>query len=427
MLFSDLYKSTKSPLSRLRRHSNPAPASSDFDPDLMSRDKSKQKDAIKRVLAKKIRDDWHFEWSPSSAKSKSGNAATGAAAEPHQDDIVQDETDSEDEAASTYSTVSEDLTQFRPRVEWLSDIPDDEDDGAPMPPLAYRFDSPDAIGVSVKSSALDSSAKRRKQVRDEMEWNDGLACFNARRDAWTGAKVARVRPKPATSPATSPTSKRLSFWHLSNSPLPSPTDSLRASTSLSPSATRTSGDTTVVSSSDADYREAKTREDSSTYPVETLIPVPQPLLPPNTPMRASITAATYPTIYDKIVLQSAIPSCPVNLGDVVRACVAGWKRDGEWPPRAAEPPPVVAVRRRKKESSPDQRPNASKRMSFSFLGRRQSVAGDPAAMTGVIPQPDREETSRATNKAFRKSIQRVLGLGHERTVSNTSNTSAVAG
>ncbi|KAI1412414.1 hypothetical protein F5Y13DRAFT_163537 [Hypoxylon sp. FL1857] len=427
MLFSDLYKSTKSPLSRLRRHSNTPPAVPDYDPDLVSRDKTKQKDAIKRVLADKVRNDWNFKWPSSSAKpiSEAGGRTT-VTATAQQDDHAIEESDSGDDAASTYSTVSEDLAHFRPRSEWLSDMPDDDDDDIPVSPSAYRFDSPDAVGDSVKAAALAKSAKRRRQVREEMEWNQGLACFNARRDAWTGAKAARVRPKPASPTPMSPASKRLSWWHLSASPpTSSPTESVGATTPLSPAATRTSGDTTVVASSDAEYKYSKTKEDTSTYPVETLIPIPQPLLPAATPMRASITPATYPTIYDKIILQSATPSCPVNLSDVIRACVTGWKRDGEWPPRATEPPPVVAVRRRKKESSQDSKTTASKRMSFSFLGRRQSVVGDPSNMAeGTSPHPD---ASQPPARAFRKSIQRVLGFGHERTASNTNNQGTVAG
>ncbi|KAI0843712.1 hypothetical protein F5Y06DRAFT_291632 [Hypoxylon sp. FL0890] len=426
MLFSDLYKSTKSPLSRLRRHSHTAPAVPDYDPDLVSRDKSKQKDAIKRVLADRVRNDWNFKWPSSSIKTTSeADGKTGATTMAPKDDLVVEETDSGDDAASTYSTVSEDLSHFRPRSEWLSDMPDDDDDDLPASPSAYRFDSPDAVGASVKAATLAKSAKRRRQVREEMEWNEGLACFNARRDAWTGAKAARVRPKPAPSTPVSPSSKRLSWWHLSASPpTSSPTESIGATTPLSPTATRTSGDTTVVASSDAEYKESKTKEDTSTYPVETLIPIPQPLIPAETPMRASITPATYPTIYDKIVVQSATPSCPINLGDVVRACVTGWKRDGEWPPRAVEPPPVVAVRRKKKESSQDSKTTASKRLSFSFLGRRQSAGGDPSNMAEDTSHPD---ASQLSGKAFRKSIQRALGFGHERTVSNIGNQGTVAG
>ncbi|KAI1100295.1 hypothetical protein F4804DRAFT_50487 [Jackrogersella minutella] len=429
MLFSDLYKSTKSPLSKLRRHSQvTSSAVPEYDPDLMSRDKSKQKDAIKRFLAARVRNDWLFQWPPPrSAKPGTRSAVTGAAAGASKEDNIAEESDSEDDAASTYSTVSEDLAHFRPRSEWLSDMPDDDDD-VPLPPSAYRFDTPDAVGALIKAEALAKSAKRRRAVRSETEWNDGLACFNARRDAWTGAKAARVRPKPPSPTVTSPASKRMSWWRLSTSPFPpSPTESIGPATPLSPSATRTSGDTTVVASSDAECKEAKPKEDSSTYPVKTLIPIPQPLLPSSTPMRASITPAAYSTIYEKIVIQSATPSCPVNLSDVVRSCVAGWKRDGEWPPRATEPPPVVAVRRRKKESSSDSKAHASKRMSFSFLGRRQSVAGDPGNLVESTPHPEKQETSQATSKAFRKSLQRFIGFGNERSLSNASNHGTVAG
>ncbi|KAI2634404.1 hypothetical protein GGS26DRAFT_590246 [Hypomontagnella submonticulosa] len=425
MLFSDLYKSTKSPLSRLRHHSHSTnPTTVDYDPDLLSRDKVKQKDAIKRVLTEKTRNDWHFEWPP--AKQISGDVRTEVAARTNEDDLVVEETDSDDESASVYSTVSEDLTHYRPRSEWLSDAPGDDNDDGPVLPSAYRFDNPDAVGTSVKAAALAKSAKRRRAVRAEMEWNNGLACFNARRDAWTGAKAARIRPKPTSPTTTSPAAKRLSWWHLSTSPSPSsPTESTSASAPLSPSATRTSGDTTVVSS-DAEFKEAKTKEDTSTYPVETLIPIPQPLLPPATPMRASITPAAYMTIYDKIVVQSATPSCPVNLSDVVRSCVTGWKRDGEWPPRSMDPPPVVAVRRRKKENGTDSKANAGKRMSFSFLGRRQSAGGASNTLAESTSHPERDSSSQATGKAFRKSLQRVLGLGHERTPSNTSNNGTAA-
>ncbi|KAI0131129.1 hypothetical protein F4814DRAFT_157225 [Daldinia grandis] len=432
MLFSDLYKSTKSPILRLRHHSHPAPVALDYDPDLVSRDKAKQKEAIKRVLAAKIRNDWHFEWPPAAINSNSAHAETGTAPERHDEDIVVEDIDSGDDTASVYSTVSEDLTHFRPRSEWLSDMPDDDDDdGIPISPSAYRFDTPDAVGTSVKVAALAKSAKRRRAVRSEMEWNDGLACFNARRDAWTGAKAARIRPKATSPVVTSPAAKRLSWWHISTSPSPSsPTESVGASTTLSPSATRTSGDTTAVSSSDAEFRETRAKDDSSTYPVETLVPIPQPLLPPTTPMRASITVATYPTIYDKIVIQSAKPSCPVNLGDVIRSCVAGWKRDGEWPPRGTDPPPVVAVRRKKDSGAGGRnnasRSNASKRMSFSFLGRRQSVGGAPNNLAESTSHPEKEDASHTTGKAFRKGLQRVLGLGHERTSSNTSNQASIA-
>lgn len=66
----------------------------------------------------------------------------------------------------------------------------------------------------------------------------------------------------------------------------------------------------------------------------TLVPVPPPLVPRSNAVRAAITPAAYPSIYSKIVVQGLAPTIPVNLGDVVRAMVEGWKRDGEWPPKS---------------------------------------------------------------------------------------------
>ncbi|KAI1753084.1 hypothetical protein F4782DRAFT_97261 [Xylaria castorea] len=440
MLFSDLYKSTKLPLSRLRQHSQ-QPVSRDYDPDLVSKDKAKQKEAVRRFLAERIRNDWVFNWPPASdgedvEKPVSGDpveqveplqtqqptvekvketdeAALGVDDDGYHCDDDDDEDNDDYDVASIYSIISEDLAHFFPRIEWLSDL-SDEDPNEPASPLAYRFETPDAVGSAVKATELARSAKRRREARAEMEWNSGLACFSARRDAWTGAKVVRIRPKPIESTPTSPAAKRLSFWRLSNSSSPSsPTDSPAESTvgtaPLSPSGTRTSGDTTALSSVDTEPKELKTKEDSSQYPVQTLLPIPPPLLPAANPMRASITPASYTAIYDKIIVHALTPACPVNLADVLRACVVGWKRDGEWPPRPIEVPPVVAVRKKKrKDSNIEKRASIGRRLSFNFLGRRLSAGSDPNAAS---TSPTKDDVGAA--KGVKRSLQRVLGLAQD--------------
>ncbi|KAI0484541.1 hypothetical protein GGR56DRAFT_614303 [Xylariaceae sp. FL0804] len=447
MLFSDLYKSSRSPLLRLRQASQqPAPVGLDFDPDLVSRDKAKQKEAVRRSMAARVRNDWEFKWPPVTQVPLCETKGSGPTTSTINDETptkdrnststgveVQDDDDSvaemsdEDDIASVYSTVSEDAEHFTPRAEWLSDLSEDEREGRNSP-SAYRFENPDSVGNSIKAAGIMRSAKRRRAVRAEMQWNQGLACFSARRDAWTGAKVARVRPKVVSSPPTSPGARRLSIFRLSGTwTNTSPAES----TSVSPVATRTSGETTAIASSDAEASEPKAKQDSSLYPVETLLPRAPPILPPANPMRASITPASYSSVYDKIVVHSMTPACPVNLSDVMRSCVVGWKRDGEWPPRAAEAPPVVAVRKKKKrEESAGERPkpNGTRRMSFNFLGRRQSTTGDlngPAV--GSSPQAKKEdEPVNSGNKGVRRSLQRVLGLGNERRASNAGNYGTVA-
>ncbi|KAI0424642.1 hypothetical protein F5Y09DRAFT_323840 [Xylaria sp. FL1042] len=440
MLFSDLYRSTKLPLSRLRQQSQqPMPVSREYDQDLVSKDKAKQKEAVRRFLAETIRNDWVFKWPPVSDADSVEKANTEEPVEhveplPAQQPAVSqvdqaeesapggddegyhcDDDNEDDDVASIYSTVSEDLVHFRPRVEWLSDL-SDEENAEPASPLAYRFETPDAVGSTVKAAELARSAKRRRDARAEIEWNSGLACFAARRDAWTGAKVVRVRPKPTESTPTSPTVKRYSFWRISNSsstssPIDSPAESTAGTAPLSPSGTRTSGDTTGVSSLHTDSKELKPKENSSEYPVQTLLPTPPPLLPAANPMRASITPANYAGIYDKIIVHAMTPACPINLADMLRACVVGWKRDGEWPPRVVEIPPVVAVRKkRRKDSNTEKRSSIGRRLSFNLLGRRLSAGSDPNAAPG---SPTAKQDDTGATKGMKKSLQRVLGLGHD--------------
>ncbi|KAI0107000.1 hypothetical protein GGR51DRAFT_517051 [Nemania sp. FL0031] len=437
MLFSELYKSTKLPLSRLRQHSQqPISVSREYDPDLVSKDKAKQRDAVRRFLAERIRNDWVFNWPPvpiveDARKQDSNEEVEPSSAQPpaisevketdesapgaDDDGYHCDDDEEEDDVASIYSTVSEDPVRFCPRAEWLSDLSDDENDDLGSP-LAYRFETPDAVGSAVKATELARSAKRRRAARAEMEWNPGLACFTTRRDAWTSAKIVRVRPKPTESTPTSPAARRLSFWRLSSSSSPSsPTDSPTGSTvgtaALSPSGTRNSGDTTAVSSVDSEPKEFKTKQNSSQYPVQTLLPIPPPLLPAANPMRASITPASYAAIYDKIIIHGLTPACPINLADVMRSCVVGWKRDGEWPPRPVEVPAVAAVRKKKrKDSNTEKRASIGRRLSFNFLGRRLSGGSDP---NSAPASPATKQDDAGAARGMRKSLQRVLGLGQD--------------
>jgi hypothetical protein len=139
-------------------------------------------------------------------------------------------------------------------------------------------------------------------------------------------------------------------------------------------------------------------------------------------MRASITPTIYPSLYDKVVVHSLQPSCPINLSDMVASCVAGWKRDGEWPPRSGpfQHPPaaasgVVVVRRKRsgvQPKSPAASGDKARRMSFGFLGRgeRKSEEGKDEK------EGAKDEESGSAGKGIRRSLQKVfLGLGHHQT------------
>ncbi|KXJ89643.1 hypothetical protein Micbo1qcDRAFT_164935 [Microdochium bolleyi] len=458
MIFGSLYKSSK----RLRPQQQPVGSDVDHgDPDLITKDKIKQKNAVRRYLDANIRNDWHFAWpdpadetQPTTRPIRVDDLAvqSSPAKDKTTESAAEDSSDDADDAVSTYSTVSEDNDHFRRRIDWTSDFSDDDE---PISPAAYRFESPDAVGSTVCANELSRAAQRRKAHRDEMEWNYGLAWFSARRDAWTAARTVRVKPKPAPVTPVSQTSRRHSLWRFSSNnstatPL-SPAETASPKT-LSRSATRTSAENSAATTSSSSDNDSKAEaaavsssgEDHSNYPVETLLPIPRPLLPAANPMRASITPASYPSIYDKIVVHSLTPACPINLNDVIKSCVVGWKRDGEWPPRAMEMPTasVVAVRqqRKRKDSNATNtgKPSAGRRLSLGgFLGRRESAAGisrdqgqqrpvDGAApeMTATSPTAQDDE---ATTKGLRKSLQRALGFGHDRSGSTASNNGPVLG
>ncbi|ROV92025.1 hypothetical protein VMCG_09560 [Cytospora schulzeri] len=374
MIFSDFYKSPKSPLARLRHphQSHLALQPSDYDPDLISKDKAKQKEAVRRHLQSKVRNDWAFPWPPVGEASATkepehletpdGEAQLSTEIEGFlevaSDDpelnakgVDGDETalnsgeEADSETDSVYSTISESQLQWKPRLEWASEVSEDE-----LPynsPSPFKFDTPDSVGQAVSASKIARTTRRRRELRKEMSWNDGLACFEARRNAWTDAKVARVRPKPL-SPVSPSAQRRSLFWRTHTHPSSNAGQTATSPTSitspLSPVTTNSQPDTLQplpnsaesdhstsnhhlspkTSSTDShDHSNAQTEQ----YPVETLLPIPPPLLPPANPMRASITPALYNSIYEKVVVHSLQPSCPINLGDMVRACVSGWKRD----------------------------------------------------------------------------------------------------
>lgn len=411
--------------------------------DLTSKDKLKQKEAVKRYLDTKVKNDWHFSWpsrvveapvvdsaiaipdAPVHAKERPdmetvpavGGIDASDNSQPVIDETREDDgyqvdddpqsSDDDSDVESTYSTVSEDPANFRARIEWTSDLSDDEPTPSRSP---FRFDNPATVGSAVQDAVLAKRAQRRKDVRKEMEWNEGLACFEARRNAWTGARTVRVRTKPTTIPAVSPRSPRRFFFRHSMSGSP-PTST--ASSSLPPQSGEGSDGSSLARDDDLGRQQSKdttpsTPPDSRNYPVEVLIPVAPPLLPPNNALRASITPSVYLSLYDKVIIHSLQPSCPINLSDMLRSCVAGWKRDGEWPPRLTmAPTPIAKKKKAKKPSTPPGEKEKSsnlRRMSFGLLGRDKD-----------------EELANGSRAGIRHSLVRALGIGGQEHQPNKMN------
>lgn len=195
-------------------------------------------------------------------------------------------------------------------------------------PDSYKYDSPDSLHQPVFSR----KRKRKRRLREEMEWNEGLRTYVERRDAWAGARTRPRTPPPISKyPMESPYSQSRSATNGPASPPPSP---------------------------------------------HTVVPIPPPILPPTHPIRATVQPATYPQIYSKIVLQGLAPTVPINLKDVVISLVAGWKKDGDWPPKSE-----------------------SERAS-----QAQAAAGGEGLGMGAHP---RKAVKRSVGK-----VKRVLGFGH---------------
>ncbi|TLS24041.1 hypothetical protein PpBr36_08065 [Pyricularia pennisetigena] len=540
----------------------------DIQAELVSRDKARQKEAVRRYLQSKVRNDWSFEWPPrvpppapaaaatvpktpttvegtlvisSTSEAVDMDVAVENASNGHHDvdhagpsqqqqpqnPVVDEDNDNAEDTGvhapaavvevldavetdepidsgaeadsdteSIYSIVSEDPSQYRPRAEWTSDISDDDGttftpSGPAVTPSPFRFDSPDSVGFAVQATSQAGREKRRRADREEMAWNEGLACFNARRDAWTGARTVRLKPRPLVSP-TSPTSPRrrdkLFRFRSSHGEgeavvLASPTSTTTTASSITTAKahpTSTLGSTTATTTGigiltppaydgDSILSPVTTNKshsvtttgsgsnpDPSTYPIETILPVPPPLLPPNNPMRASITPALYLSIYDKVVAAAAQPSCPINLSDMIRSCVAAWKRDGEWPPRPSNmmglghDPMMTGVMmpnsagvaaaaraRRRVEKEREQRRQEvmrreaaavaagggagggggggghGRRMSFAgLIGRRNSAAGVEGTEGGGGGGGANNAAGEEERSGIRKSFRKILHIGH---------------
>ncbi|CAG9956150.1 unnamed protein product [Clonostachys rosea f. rosea IK726] len=459
MIFSDFYKGPRSPLAKLRPHLHLAPPQNNTQPppvvlspstmdatapewtreeysDLLSKDKTKVKEAVKRYLADQVRTDWDFTWPPSPepanideivkplsppASERSGVADhEGADEKPDVKGLdgandVPDEVDDDagyqaddgdedddvrdaphvDDGASIYSFMSEDPLHYKTLEEWDSDAPNDE-----FSPLEEV--SPERLAHEQNMTEAERQAEKRRALRQEMEWNEGLACFEARRNAWTEARTVRLRRKPGVVSPVSPTrSPRRFFFRRSMSSTPStPSQSVPPVSAISVSLSEVTPEVDESQRSpDRDSTSNISQESGvSSYPVATIVPLASPILPPGNTLRASIHPSHYLQLYDKLILSSLTPSCPVNLSDMIRACVAGWKRDGEWPPRPTIPlePTFAPVM-------------ATKKKRASFVGQNDSgFAGRRMSFTGLLSR-DKDGESR-NGKGVRQSIQRALGI-----------------
>jgi len=202
-----------------------------------------------------------------------------------------------------------DAADFRERYygESESGDSDNEDEGAG----AYKFDNPESIGDAVAHTREARRRRRRERLEREMKENEGLRIWVERRDVWTGAasikKYGTNRQRQANRPSSA-------AGYSSEEHAITPTGSESQSIT------------------------------SATPDTSDLVPVAPRLLDQN-PIRESITPKAYPDIYQKIVMSSRTPSVPINLADMTKALVQGWKDSNEWPPRVAAVDPLAGKKR----------------------------------------------------------------------------------
>ena len=187
----------------------------------------------------------------------------------------------------------------------------------------FRFERPDSVGSQIQDRKAARKRKRQKAMDDEVTWNDGLAHWLARRDAWSGAH----------------TSTQIQLLHSKNdergvsaSPSASAGTTPRTSTSSKSSASARMSSTSTTPELVTEATLIQTRP--AAPPSEILVPL-APTILVNHPIRRRITSDIYPEIYSKIIMQSRTPSVPINLATLSKALVQGWKDDGEWPPKPA--------------------------------------------------------------------------------------------
>ena len=177
-------------------------------------------------------------------------------------------------------------------------------------------DAPDAPEPAQECRAPQTRLKRREMIEAEMEWNAGLRNWMAQRDAWSGGRVRYVRrrrrrrrdsPRPALQ-ATEPLQVIV----------------VDGNNNMMQASAVAAAETRPTSLQKVDVREE--------------VPAGLCIFPDSNPLRAQIVEKHYPAIYTKCVANGMTPAVPINLLDMTRAIVAGWKADGQWPARAASDP-----------------------------------------------------------------------------------------
>ena len=258
--------------------------------------------SAKRFLLNTIRDDWQF---PPQEK---------------QDNITQEP------------------VGYAVRHEGASDAENEHsghspDKSSPSKHNPYKFEDPDSVGAGL----ADQQEQRKRELADEITWNEGLRNWRQQRDVWTNATYQH----PAQSTPTYSIAKGLDMRRRNTS---GSTDD----SSERPLSTSSCGTTCPAEPSSS--IESVDIPESLGNGRGPWLPLYPPLLPSDNPVRANIKPAAYDHIYSKVVLQQLTPSLPIPLNHMTSALVEGWKADGAWPPRGSNATTTIADTHKKRTS-----------------------------------------------------------------------------
>lgn len=339
----------------------------------------------KKHLREVVRNDWNYETSlknipPSSDPATNTTAATAPSTPPSSSSPVPPTTTTATSSATTAAGPLADVVGWRLREYDSSSSEADTEQAGPARAAGQHHhqhqhhrhepdQQDDKSDAAVRASVVERRRRRRRQLEEEMQWNVGLKIWVERRNAWSGARrradvqraageqaapsaaqevdqkkeanASLVRPisyESAGSHSTVPAEgeeqgDQASHPSSDDSSLAAETEALSLGDSQHPISKQSSSEPATASTTEGEQSTEEEKEKDDEDPDEPLIPLVRPLIPDSNPIRASIRPSLYPSIYSKIVVQGLTPTVPINLADVTRAIVQGWKADGQWPPK----------------------------------------------------------------------------------------------
>ncbi|KAK4926120.1 hypothetical protein LTR28_012179, partial [Elasticomyces elasticus] len=249
-----------------------------------SRDTARE---ARRFVAAKVRSDWHFHPLPTLVPTSTIPFDHGKSpAEDKQDAYLQKSGAQHQE--NDYELLALRAKEWRERTYSSADVSSSEVEESPKSMSSrhsarqlFKFDSPDSIEDAMVARRMRRKRKREKALNDEISWNEGLAYFVARRNAWSCARNTDAKPT-TTNGATRPRKDAVD---------------VKKSISISPNSDGSSSPTSSTSAA-SPPKSFPSRQSTPANPKnppltavltdDVRIPLAPPLIPSSNPIRARV-------------------------------------------------------------------------------------------------------------------------------------------